>query len=112
MAICVVRDTDSEVAPEQLADNHAFVTELSVPAIDNTLHWHSFDAQFYITDGDLILTDEHGKRHPCGPGCMVTVPARTLHREYSRHGYQIVFGASVTPDQFGDPVNRAPETLA
>ena len=112
MSIYIEQIQNRQQAQSNLEDTYPFVTELEVPPVDNDLHWHSFDAQFYIVSGQLRLTDKSGQTHFCGAGDMVTVPTGTLHQEHSKQGYSIVFGASVTPDEFGDPVDRPAATLA
>ena len=110
MTLTIQTDIDLAYAKAQLSQ-YAFFTELDVPATVNELHWHSFDAEFYITAGDVTLTDAKGQQQVCGTGTLVKVPQGTLHQEFSAEGYQILFGASVTPDQFGDPVDRPADTL-
>ena len=109
--VLVEHNMDTELAEQTLTADFPFCTSLDVPPTDNSLHWHSFDAKFYIKQGDLVLRDKSGTAHICGPGTMVTVPTKTLHQEFSETGYQIIFGASVLPEDFGDPVDRSPETL-
>ena len=89
-----------------LQDAGMHTTKLEVPPDDNDLHWHHFDAVFYVLSGHLELTDgASGQVLQCAPGSRVALPARTLHAERS-DGYTIVLGTSVPPEQFGDPVNR------
>lgn len=111
MMLTVEFDVELAEAQARLND-YTFCTQLDVPSTANELHWHSFDAEFYITDGTLVLTDAEGNHYQCGPGSLIKVPEGTLHQEFSETGYQVVFGASVTPDQFGDPVDRPASTLA
>lgn len=88
------------------------VLELDVPPVDNSAHWHHFDAQFYLTAGSLRITDvASGEVLHCEAGTRVSVPARVLHAEYSPEGYSILLGTSVPPEDYGDPVNRLPEEL-
>lgn len=88
------------------------ILELDVPAVDNTAHWHRFDSCFYLTSGELQLTDvASGEVLHCRAGTRVTVPARVLHAEYSPEGYGIFLGTSVPAEAFGDPVNRPPDEL-
>lgn len=101
-----------QVAQTELADKYMFCTELDVPPVANAPHWHSFDAEFYILEGDLVLTDgATGQPLSCTRGSRVTVPSQTLHQESSRSGYRILLGTSVPPEQFGDPVDRPAATL-
>jgi quercetin dioxygenase-like cupin family protein len=86
--------------------------ELEVPPVENTAHWHDFHAELYVLDGDLYFTDvAEGKIHTCRAGTKIVVPRRSLHAELSRGGYHIIFGTSVPPEEFGEPVNRTPEML-
>lgn len=88
------------------------VMALEVPPVENDAHWHHFDSCFYLTSGELVLTDvASGEALHCRAGTRVTVPARVLHAESSPGGYGIFLGTSVPPEAFGDPVNRPPETL-
>ena len=85
---------------------------LDVPPVENTSHWHSFSSVFYITTGNLQLTDvESGAVLQAGPGSRVSVPAKTLHAEHSTEGYSILLGVSRDPATFEDPVNLPPEDL-
>ena len=84
--------------------------ELDVAPVENGSHWHDFDAELYVLSGDLDFTDvAEGKTHTCRSGTRIVVPRGALHAERSRGGYRIIFGTSVPPERFGDPVNRPPE---
>lgn len=83
---------------------------LEVEPVQNTAHWHHFDAQFHILSGDLEFTDVAGDvRHVCGAGSLINVPSGLLHAERSEQGYTIVLGTSVPAEEFGDPVNLPPK---
>ena len=114
MAVTVERHgyaTEQE-ALAALAAKGFHTMKLDVPPVSNTSHWHSFDAEFVILAGELAVTDiGSGEVLDCGAGCLVRVPARTLHAERSGGGYSILLATSVPADRFGDPVDRPPETL-
>jgi len=83
---------------------------LEVDPVQNTPHWHHFDAQLYILAGDLEFTDvASNERHNCSAGSLVSIPAGSLHAEHSQQGYRIVLGTSVPAEEFGDPVNLPPK---
>jgi mannose-6-phosphate isomerase-like protein (cupin superfamily) len=113
MGVSVTREAfqGEDDAVRLLAEAGMHTTKLEVPPDDNALHWHHFDAVFYILSGHLELTDgATGQVLQCPPGSRVDLPARTLHAERS-DGYTIVLGTSVPPEQFGEPVNRPAEAL-
>ncbi len=114
MAVAIEHDALRDVAgaEQALAAQRLHTLQIDVPPVQNTAHWHSFDAEFYVLAGHLTLTDvENQVVHDCPAGTRVVVPARTLHAESSTGGYTIVLGTSVPPAEFGDPVDRPPETL-
>lgn len=101
-----------EAASASFSKRGLHLLELSVPPVSNDPHWHSFDAEFYILDGELELVDvASGKTLHCAPGSWVKVPARAVHAERSAGGYRIVLGTSVPATEFGEPVDRDPATL-
>lgn len=86
--------------------------ELDVEPVDNSAHWHDFHAELYVLAGELHFTDvAEGKTHVCSAGTKIVVPRGALHAELSRAGYRIIFGTSVPPERFTQPVNRPPELL-
>ncbi len=96
-----------------LSARFVFTTAVDIPAVDGDEHWHQFDAEFVVTAGLLRLRDVAANTvHECGPGTRVQVPAKTVHAEQSPQGYTIILGTSVTPEHFGDPVDRPVEELA
>jgi mannose-6-phosphate isomerase-like protein (cupin superfamily) len=104
--------SDESAALAALGRQGLHVLALDVEPVLNDPHWHHFDAEFHVLSGSLELTDAAtGRIHACGPGSRVRVPARALHAEHSPAGYRIALGTSVAPEEFGDPVNRPPETL-
>ena len=114
MSVSVTPDkydsSDQALAAFSAAGLHTMNFE--VPPVTNEPHWHHFDSEFYIVDGELTLTDAaSGEQLECRPGCSVQVPARALHAEKSESGYTIVLGTSVPANEFGDPVDLPPETL-
>ncbi len=105
-------ETTQEDASRDLASLDLHAMELDIPPVDNSSHWHSFDAVFYLLDGELHLTDvASGKVHHLSRGARVSVPARTLHSEMSAGGYRLLLGTSRPPETFEDPVNLSPEDL-
>ena len=114
MTVTVTPDKyeSSDQALAAFAANGLHTMSLDVPPVENNSHWHHFDSEFHITTGYLTLTDVgSGAELKCGPGSTVRVPAKALHAELSQTGYSIVLGTSVPPEEFGDPVDLAPETL-
>ncbi len=104
--------TDAAGAERALAARDLYTMQIDVPPVQNAPHWHSFDAEFYVLSGHVSLTDaESGVVHECPEGTRVVVPEGTLHAEASVDGYTVLLGTSVPPEQFGDPVDRPPETL-
>lgn len=100
-------------APEATAELQAkglHTMTLEVDPVQNTPHWHHFDAQFHILSGDLEFRDVAGDvRHACSAGSLVCIPSGLLHAEHSKQGYSIVLGTSVPAEEFGDPVNLPPQ---
>ena len=89
-----------------------FFVPLDVPPVENTSHWHSFSSVFFVTEGNVQLTDvATGTTHEAGPGSRVSVPERTLHHEYSADGYKILLGVTHDPATFEEDVNLPPEAL-
>ena len=114
MTVTVIQDKYESEDQALQAYMHAglHTMRLDVPPVANESHWHHFDSEFYIVAGQLTLTDiDSGDLLECSAGSSVSVPARSLHAENSEVGYTIVLGTSVPADQFGDPVDLAPETL-
>ena len=103
---------DATAVEQDMQARQLHTMQLDVPPVDNAAHWHSFDAEFLVVSGHLSLTDVRRQHvHECPPGTRVYVPARSLHAETSDQGYSIVLGTSVPPEEFGDPVDRPPESL-
>ena len=105
---------DSQAATDYLQthEHNLHVMALDVPAVSNTTHWHHFSSRFYITEGQLQLTDtSSGQTFQCKAGDMVCVPAKALHSERSKSGYSIVLGTTVPATEFGEPVDLSPELL-
>lgn len=99
-----------EEATRELQAKGLHTMTLAVEPVQNTAHWHHFDAQFHILSGDLEFTDVAGDvRHACGAGSLVSIPSGLLHSEHSAQGYIIVLGTSVPAEEFGDPVNLPPK---
>ena len=93
-----------EQAHAALTAQGLHVSTLNVPPVHNEAHRHSFHAEFYILEGDLVLTDaEQGLEHACGAGTRVTVPAQALHAERSISGYEILLGTSIPPTEITAP---------
>ena len=114
MTIVVTTDgiRDEAAALSALRDQGLHTMALDVEPVNNDSHWHHFDAEFHILSGTLALTDAStGEVHQCEAGSRIRVPARTLHAETSRDGYQIALGTSVPAEEFGDPVNLPPQAL-
>lgn len=104
---------DGAALEADMQSRQLYTMQLDVPPVNNAAHWHSFDAEFLVVAGHLSLTDAGSQRvHECPPGTRVWVPAESLHAEQSDQGYAIVLGTSVPPEEFGDPVDRPPETLS
>ena len=112
MPIAIYHNTklSEEEATQDLLGKGLHTMVLEVEPVQNTSHWHHFDAQFHILAGDLEFTDVASDvRHACSAGSLVCVPAGLLHAEYSQQGYSIVLGTSVPAEEFGDPVNLPPK---
>lgn len=88
---------------------HALARD-SVRTEDEPLHWHDFDAVVYLVSG-VGLFEANGERVEAGPGCFARVPAGTLHREFAGTNGRMVFGFSVSPATFTQPLNKPIETL-
>lgn len=111
MSIAIHHNTtlSEEEAARQLQAKGLHTMTLGVDPVQNTAHWHHFDAEFHILTGDLEFTDvSTGDLHSCKAGSLVCIPSGSLHSERSQQGYRIVLGTSVPAEEFGDPVNLPP----
>lgn len=97
--------TDESEALAEIADRGWRAMTLDVPAEENELHWHDFDAVTFILDGTARVELEDGSVLECGAGARVEAPAGVLHREVSP-AYRAVFGFSVDPADMTQPVNK------
>ena len=114
MAITFIEQHFSSETEAQQEIEHAglWAVKKSPAAETNQSHWHAFDAQVYILDGVLNLTDSaSGNVYACTKGCKIIVPEGTLHSE-SHEGYTALFGTSVDPTQLSGPIQLPPEQLA
>jgi mannose-6-phosphate isomerase-like protein (cupin superfamily) len=101
--------TEQKTAEREIDASTLHKAEFAVPAVDGKAHWHRFDACLYLLEGTLHLTDVAAEKVlEIRPGCKVYIPEGTLHAERSA-GYRVLLGASVPPDQFGNPVDIPPE---
>lgn len=84
---------------------HTFTAD--VPAADNALHWHDFDATFFIVGGEFaVRCDSDDEFRTAGFGARIDAPRGILHRE--RHdGYRGVFGFAVDPATITMPLERS-----
>lgn len=88
---------------------HTFTVE--IPAADNELHWHDFDATFFIMDGDFgVACEGDADFRKAGVGDRVDAPRGVLHRE-KHGGYRAVFGLSVDPSTLAMPLERVPPVM-
>jgi hypothetical protein len=68
-------------------------TDLSGPA-----HAHPYDVEIYVLSGVFDITDCDARvTHHLEAGCKASVPADTLHAEFSPEGFTAVFGLSIDP---------------
>lgn len=103
--------SDASEATAEIQGNQLHLMEFEVPAVDNSVHWHRFDATLYLLAGALDLTDgSTGKVHHVTVGDKVMLPEGTLHAERSE-GYTVLLGSSIPPEQFDNPVDLPPEAL-
>jgi mannose-6-phosphate isomerase-like protein (cupin superfamily) len=97
--------TTEQEALDEIADRGLCAIAIDVPAEENELHWHDFDAVTFIVDGTARVEFEDGSVMQCGAGARIEAPARILHREVSP-AYRAVFGFSVDPADMTQPVNK------
>ena len=88
---------------------HALARD-NIRTTDEPLHWHDFDAVVYLVSG-VSLSEVNGERIEAGPGCFVRVPAGTLHREFAGSNGRLIFGFSVSPTTFTQPLDKPVELL-
>lgn len=103
--------SDRTEAVAEIQDNQLHVMEFDVPSVDNSVHWHRFDATLYLLEGTLSLTEgATGEVHRVTVGDKVMLPEGTLHAERSE-GYTVLLGSSIPAEQFDNPVDLPPEAL-
>lgn len=85
-----------------------YTLPFDIPPAQNELHWHDFDATFFIVSGDFAVACEgEAEFRSAGPGDRVDAPRGVIHRE--RHnGYRAVFGWPVDPSTLTMPLEREP----
>ena len=103
--------TTEEEARAEIADRGFHAIAFDVPAEENELHWHDFDAVTFVLDGTSRVEFEDGSVMQCGAGAHVEAPAGVLHREVSP-SYRAVFGFSVDPAEMTQPVNKPRSPIA
>jgi mannose-6-phosphate isomerase-like protein (cupin superfamily) len=96
--------TEAE-ALEEIAERGLHALTIDIPAEDNDLHWHDFDAVLFVLDGIVRVEFEDGSAMQCGAGARVEAPAGVLHREASP-AHRIVFGFGVEPTEMTHPINK------
>lgn len=101
--------TEAEAFAE-IADRGWYGIAVDVRAEDNDLHWHDFDSVNFVVDGTHRVQFADDSVMECGAGARIEAPARVLHRECSP-AYRAVFGFSVEPADFSQPVNKRPAAL-
>ena len=102
---------DEEQAYSEIKEAGDFPFKADYPALENDFHWHDFDSFFYITDGELTVTEyETGESITCTQGTKVTAHAGVVHREKSP-GYSAIFGLSVDPRALTQPVDKPLSSL-
>jgi hypothetical protein len=77
-----------------------------VVGTDEALHWHDFDTVVFIVNGTASATLEDGSVVTAGAGSRVEAPARLVHRDTPGCRFRAVFGFSVSPSAFTQPVNK------
>ena len=83
-----------------------FPITLEVPADDNESHWHDFNSEIYILEGELQVTEsDSGKVHVCKAGGRLRAPAYMAHSEVTE-GYRAVIGFSTRPEKLTQPLNK------
>lgn len=97
--------TSEEQAFAEIAARGWHAVCFDVPAEQNELHWHDFDAVTFVVDGTARVEFEDGSVMQCGPGARIEAPAGVVHRENSP-AYRAVFGFDVDPAEMTQPVNK------
>ena len=83
---------------------HALVRE--VVGTNEELHWHDFDTVVYVVKGTAYAALEDGTLVKAGASSKVEAPAGLVHRDVVDSNYRAIFGFSVDPKTFTQPLNK------
>ncbi|MBM3660190.1 MAG: hypothetical protein FJW95_11925 [Actinobacteria bacterium] len=76
--------------------------------VDETLHWHEFDAVVWVISGAGSFADEHGEVTTMAPGCHLRAPAGWLHRSLAGTRARVVIGTDRPSEVWTSPINKDP----
>ncbi|CAN5407000.1 hypothetical protein BH10ACT2_BH10ACT2_24260 [soil metagenome] len=77
--------------------------------IDETLHWHEFEAVAWVISGTGSFADEIGKVTQVQPGCRLQTPAGWLHRTLAGTNTHVVIGTNLPDSEWTRPINKHPD---
>lgn len=100
---------DEATALAEIEEAGYFPLTLEIPPQGNEIHWHDFDSLTYILEGHLtVVYAESQEVRECPAGTKIVGNRTTLHREETK-GYKALFGFSIDPSEFSQPINKPPE---
>jgi hypothetical protein len=103
--------TDEATAFKEIEEAGYFPLTLDFAAESNENHWHDFDSLTYIIGGELTVTyPETEEVRVCSAGTKIIGNRGVLHREDTQ-GYKAIFGFSVDPRDFSQPINKPPPAI-
>ena len=79
---------------------------LDILGKNEDLHWHDFDTVVYVIRGTACAVLEDGSMLKAHAGSRIEAPAGWVHRDVVESNYRAVFGFSVRPSDFTQPVNK------
>lgn len=89
---------DEAVARMEASGLHWIDGDIRPENLSGPAHAHPYDVEIYLLSGVFELTDcDADVTHRLVAGSKATVPADTLHAEFSPDGFTAVFGLSIDP---------------
>ena len=97
--------TNEQEALAEIADRGWHAVTFDVPAQEEEMHWHDFDAVVYVLNGTARTELADGGVLQCGTGARIEATAGVLHGGASS-AYRAVFGFDVDPAEMTQPINK------
>ena len=98
--------TTEAQAFDEIAARGWHALALDVVGKNEELHWHDFDTVIYVVNGTAYAAMEDGTVLKAGAGSRVEAPAGLVHRDVPESAYRAIFGFSVRPADFTQPLNK------